>query len=59
LRRHCFAGAERRGDGVSLEGSSGAESPNPQSGAQILEGAFDGKRGAIAINISDWPQIAV
>ena len=42
LRRHRVAGAERRGDGLSLEGPAGAEGPHHQSGAQLPEGTANG-----------------
>ena len=45
--RHRVAGAERRGDGLSLEGAAGAEGADDQPGAHLSEGASTGDGDAL------------
>ena len=47
-RRRRVAGAECRGDGLSLEGAAGAEGPDDQPGAHLPEGAHPFDSGSIA-----------
>jgi len=39
LRRYCFTGAERRGDGLSQARAAGAEGTDDQAGAHLSQGA--------------------
>src|SRR5262249_3476387 len=45
--RHRVAGAERRGDGLSLEGAARAEGADDQPGAHLPEGASTGDGDAL------------